>query len=84
MERHERLVQLHVGGLHADLAATRHGVAGIDRQVHEHLLDQAGIAPDQPESGLHLHAQRDVLAEDPSQQLLGASQQAAQLERLLP
>ena len=42
-------VQLDVGGLDGQLAALRHRVAGVDRQVHDDLLDLAGIGFDRAE-----------------------------------
>ena len=43
------LVEVDVGGRDGQLAALGHGVAGVDRQVHDDLLDLAGVGLDQPE-----------------------------------
>ena len=40
------LVQFDVRRLDGELAALGHGVAGVDRQVHEDLLDLAGVGLD--------------------------------------
>ena len=40
------LVELNVTGLDDQLAALGHGVAGVDRQVHDHLLHLAGVGLD--------------------------------------
>ena len=39
-------VQFHVGGFEGELAAVRHGVAGIEGEVHDDLLDLPGIGFD--------------------------------------
>jgi hypothetical protein len=58
------LVELDVGGLDGQPAAVGHGVAGVDHQVHQHLLELAGIGVDPAEVGRGPHrTQLDVLAQ---------------------
>jgi len=38
-----RLINIDVAGLDDEFPASRHGVARVDYQVHDHLLDLAGI-----------------------------------------
>ena len=45
------LVDPHVAGLEAEPAAERHGVAGIDRQVHHHLFQLPAIDADRDRGG---------------------------------
>jgi hypothetical protein len=74
-------VQLHVGGLDRELAAPRHGVARVDRQVHDHLVELAGVAhhaADGPEHDAELH----VLADEPREHLLHVPDHHAQGEHL--
>ena len=40
------VVQIDVRGLDRELAAVRHGVAGVDHEVHDHLLDLSRIGID--------------------------------------
>ncbi len=62
----------HVGGLDDEAAAARHRIAGVDRQVDDHLLDQAGVHQHAADGGLQAHRQLDVLAEQPAQHGLDA------------
>jgi hypothetical protein len=65
----ERLVGLHRGDLDREAPAARHGVAGVDGQVHQHLLELAGVGPDRRRlRGQHRH-QLDVLADEAAQHL---------------
>ena len=42
----EVLVERDVGGLDGELAALRHGVAGVHGKIHDDLVDLAGIGAD--------------------------------------
>ena len=57
------LVCFHSRGAQGELAASSHGVAGVDRQVHEDLLDhpQVGVNIDRLGGEVKLHG--DVLAD---------------------
>ena len=46
-----RLVQIDIGGLDHQLAAARHGVARIGRQVDDHLLHLRRVGFDAPDAG---------------------------------
>ena len=75
------LVELDVGGLDGELASLGHGVAGVDHEVHEHLLDLARVGQRQAEVGReHLH-EVDVLAEDPPEHLLDPRGDLVQAQR---
>jgi hypothetical protein len=58
---------LDVGRFDDELASLGHGVAGVDGQVEQHLLQLAGVGLD----GAQGRAQFDVLAEDTAEQVLG-------------
>src|SRR5262249_31372299 len=57
------LVELDVRGLDGERAAAGHRVARVDREVHDHLLDVAGVRLDAAEARPRPEAHRDVLAE---------------------
>ena len=44
-------LQHDIASLDREPAAIGHGMAGVDRQVHEHLLDLAGVHFDQSQGG---------------------------------
>ena len=69
-QRRVLLVDLHVGGLDRELAALGHGVAGVDHEVHEHLLDLTRVGQGQAEVGRERLDELDVFAEDPPEHLL--------------
>ena len=56
--------------LDGQLAAAGHGVAGVDGQVHDDLLDLAGVGLDRPRPGSSDGGQLDVLADHPAEHLL--------------
>jgi len=83
----EALVEMHQGGLNGELAAMGHGVARIDRQVHEHLLEPARVGLDGVLRGSRNGHQLDVFADQPPQQFLNLDHQlvdphGARFERL--
>ena len=57
-------------GLQGEEAAARHGVAGVDREVHDHLLQLAGIGEDGADVVAEAQAQLDVLADDALEHLV--------------
>ena len=62
--------------------ARGHGVAGVHRQVHEHLLDLAGVGADAPQRRAARSAcELDVLADEPPQHLLDARDHGVEVER---
>src|SRR5580693_768853 len=64
------MVQSGVGALNSDFSTIRHGVFGIDHQIHEDLLDLAGIGAGSAEIGCELRLQLDVLSDQRTQQAL--------------
>ena len=50
MERRVALVELDLGRLDRQLPAVRHRVAGVDREVDQHLLDLARVGSDRAEA----------------------------------
>jgi hypothetical protein len=63
-----RAVQLGVGSLNQDLPSLGHGVAGIDREIHNDLLHLAGVRADGAEILRPADDQLDVLADKAGQQ----------------
>ena len=51
------------------VTAARHGVAGVDGEVEEHLLDHAGVRPDEGQRLGIAAFQVNVLADDPLEHL---------------
>ena len=63
---HRVLVEDSVQGRDDEPSAVRHGVARVHSQVHQHLLDLAGIHFDTPGGARH-RVDLDVLADQPSE-----------------
>ena len=63
MGLHVGVVDLDRVGADRQRAAFGHGVAGIDGEVHDDLLDHAGVRLDQGEFGRRIEFERDGLAE---------------------
>jgi hypothetical protein len=76
-----RLVHVDVAGLDGQLPAAGHGVAGVDGQVDQDLLDVAWVGEDHVEARVEVGNQLDMLAEGPLQQAQDALHFA---RRLLP
>ena len=74
------LVQLHVGGLQGELVSAGHGLAGVDRQVHDDLLHLALVGLD----GVQVLSQGGdelyVLAQDAPEHLLHVSDDQVEAE----
>ena len=75
------LVQSDDGGLDDQNPASGHGVAGIDREVHQHLLGQPRVDPyrGQPRAGQG--AQLNVLSDQACQHLVHARNQLVQVDQ---
>ena len=58
-----------------------HGVARVRRQVHEHLLDLAGLHPGRGEIGRELHGELDPLADELAQQVGPRSDDRVEVHR---
>jgi hypothetical protein len=71
-----------VRGLGADdqPAAARHGVAGVDDQVHKHLIDLAGVRPDVAQPRPQGDLQPDALAEHAAEHVLGLGHQGVEVQ----
>ena len=67
-----------------ELAAVRHGVAGIDREVDDHLLELGDVGLDRPQVAAVHDVERDVLADQPAQQHVEIGQRLAEVEHLRP
>ena len=56
-------VERDIRSFNGELAAARHRIAGIDRQVHDDLLDLARISLGRAQVGSRHHHQFDILAD---------------------
>jgi hypothetical protein len=65
-----------------DAAAAGHGVARVDHQVQQHLLDLRGIDPRRARPGRRADVEVHVLAERTGQDALGAAHGLAQIHHL--
>jgi hypothetical protein len=63
-------------------AAVGHGVAGVDGEVHEDLLDLARVGLDAAELGIELGGQLHVLADGAPQELVDARHRGVEVEDL--
>jgi hypothetical protein len=57
------LVHFHVGQLEVEQAALRHRIAGVDGEVHDHLLHLGGIGAHAAEGAAAASHQLDVFAD---------------------
>ena len=80
MERRVGLVELDFGSLDRQLPALRHGVAGVDRQVEQHLLDLARVGSHGAQALLQRRDELDVLADQPSQHLVRVAHDLVQVD----
>ena len=62
--------------------APGHGVPGIDHQVHDHLLDLAGVGHDLAQIRLGDGDQFDVFTEEAPQHLIQVQDQIIEVEHL--
>ena len=76
------LVEMGVGGLDRELAAVRHGVARIDREVEHRDLQLVGIDMHAPQPARQHRLDRDLLAERAPQQVGHAGDQPVDVEDL--
>ena len=58
-------VEIRVGRFHEDAPTTRHGIAGVDRQVHEDLVDLARIRQHGTGARIQVRDDFDVVADQP-------------------
>ena len=80
------LVRLHRIGLDRQRSAAlrHHRVAGVDREVDDHLLELARVGADRPEVAAMLDDELDRLAEQPLQQVRHFRDDVGKLEHLRP
>jgi hypothetical protein len=62
--------------------AVGHRVARVHREVHEHLLELAGIRERLREAGREVELERDVLADEAAEHLLEAARELGERRRL--
>ena len=74
------LVEIDVARLDGQHAAVGHGVAGVDDQVHQHLLELRRVEADAAEIARGDDAQLDVLADDAPQQVLHLHDQRVEID----
>ena len=73
-----------IGGAQLEPAAAGHGVAGVDREIHDHLLELRNVDPHRPQIAAMHHLQRDLFADQPAQQHVEIGQHLAEIEHLRP
>ena len=71
-----------IGGAHGELAAVGHGVARIDRQIDDHLLELRQVDLHRPQIAAVHHLQRHLLADQPLEQHAEIVDRLAQVEHL--
>ena len=75
-------VERDIGGLDGEFAALRHGIAGVDRQIHDDLFDLAGIGAHRAQFRARDHYQIDVFADQPGEQFEVFGDDGVQIEDL--
>ncbi len=78
--RREGGVDDHVGRLDGQPAALWHRIAGIGRQVEEHLAELGRVGIDSGEAGAEAQLKRDVLADQPAQDGAGVGHDGVEVE----
>ncbi len=73
-------VQEDIARLDGQFAALRHGIAGIDRQIHQHLLDLPRVRQDVAQIGSGLRNQVQVFADHPTQHVVEIQDQRVEIE----
>src|SRR5262249_17383243 len=73
------LIGADIGGAQGQLAATSHGVASIDHEIDDHLLELRQVGLDRPEIALRHHVERDAFADQALQQHLEVVNHIAEL-----
>jgi hypothetical protein len=75
------IVQGHGRGFEGDMAMSLDRVAGIEHQIHQHLLQLASIGPHRAKPGRHPDFEGDVGAEQPGQHVTGALDNRIDIEQ---
>ena len=68
--RQRAMLKRDIGGADDELAAAGHGIARVDRQVHDDLLGLAGIGLGAAQRGIEIANQIHVFADQAAQELL--------------
>ena len=74
------LVQVGVAHLNGETASLRHRIASVDGQVHDDLLDVAGVGLDHPRLGIGHDGPVDVLTDDAAKHLVHVGHHGPQIE----
>ena len=74
------VVEHHVRRLDHEPAAGGHRVAGVDDEVHQHLLELAAVHLDGADVRLGAHVDRDVLADQPAEHLVQLGDERVDVE----
>ncbi len=69
-------------GLDRERAAVRHGVARVDREVEQRVLELVGVAERRPQPSARLDLEVDRVADRAAQQVLHAGDQRVDVGRL--
>jgi hypothetical protein len=69
------LAWVHLTGFKDEAAACRHGILGVDSQVHDHLLELTPVPHYVGEIRIQLHHDLNILADGPAEQFLETLQQ---------
>ena len=77
-----RLQFAHIGRADGELAAVRHGVAGIDGEIDDDLLELMEVGLDRPQIARLIERQLDILAEQAREQDGQFRQHIAELKHL--
>ncbi len=76
----ESVAELDIGGLDRQLPALQHGIAGIDREVHQDLLQLADVGEHGIDVGALEDLQPDVLADQSAQHRLHLAEHPVEIE----
>ena len=80
MARRIVVVEKGVAGFDGELAVALHGVARIDREIEQGVLDLDGIDKGVPQAAGNHGLDFDALAERPAQHVVDAADQAAEID----
>ncbi len=69
---------------HRQVAAVRHGVARVDGEIDDHLLELADVCPHRPQIAPVLDLQRHLVADQPRQQHAQIGQHVGQVQHFGP
>ncbi len=64
------------------LSPAGHGVAGVDREIDDHLFEERRIDPCEPGFAIELHPELDVVTDDPGEHPFEAQNQLVDVDHL--